>query len=258
MDSCLHRNMVKQPTYLLLFASLVFGLVVAGPFEGRKPVSENDLTNAIASITDKNKPLTYSLRGWVNAKGLVRMEKGHEDEPKGLACSSFASAVLHRIQQGSFKGISTKIHTTFGGEKLASHYKLGSPVDLKAVKVTPPESRTRVKLDDFRSKYSVKQDRSNRANRKSLAGVYLFELTREGVPNKDGVGVHRAHVGFLVISEAKVRQIHFSALRHYKGYADDTAFFEKFVDESCYNTKKPKYGKERPLIRLWRVSTEVK
>jgi len=197
------------------------------------PITVVDLDAAIAKITDGQK-LGYDLRGYVNSVGkLVRRDGEEVVSCAGLSCSPFASAVLHFVQNGSFKGISYTVHQGFGGQPIAEFYKL-------------QQTKSEAVSEFFKSMKKPEE-------RRTLAGVYLFELNGQELL-KDGKTKDHAHVGFLAISEEKVRQVHFSGKKKYQGLANDDQF-EEFVEGSLY---KDADAKKPTTLTLWRVTKRTK
>ena len=189
----------------------------------RLPATEKELDASIKVVTG-GKALPYDLDGYIHKDGSLKSKKDKKDEEKGLACSPFASAVLHHLQHGDFKAIDNKVHQQFGGEPLAKHYQLASKVPLEST-------------EDFKKRLA--------GATRPADGVYLFEIRGEYTKTSDGKKVPQAHVGFLVISKDDVRQVHFSGLKKYGGMADDKDFFG-FVDASQY--------KQDAKVQLWLVT----
>jgi hypothetical protein len=236
MQTILKLALILLPA--LLTHDALVGQDPGGKDKAREYFTETDLDLAIDSITggkDAKQKLGYDGKyGYVNADGkVVTKEKGKEVEFQALGCSAFASAVVHRLQKGSFQGISTKVHQEFGGKPLARHYGL--------------EQARSTTATEFLA------DMADKSKRKAAAGVYLFELDGEALL-EGGKTEPRAHVGFLLIAETKVRQVHFSGLKKYQGLADDERFHE-FVEGSLYKDAK---GKKATTLTLWKLPKPTK
>ena len=121
---------------------------------------------------------------------------------------------MHILSRGSLTGFKQSSANGYGGE-VAAFYGLD--------------------LSHSLTSESVAKQLGDAAWRKKNAGVYYFDV-RKG---KAG------HVGFLVIREGDVRQVHFSGLKAFNGLADNTDFLDTFLKASKY--------KKEAKITLYKV-----
>jgi uncharacterized protein YraI len=141
--------------------------------------------------------VTGDLRGWaashyVECKQTFHPKyKGKDRKDIGLACSSFATAVLARVRGQAFHG---SLHTKYG-DQIAAHHELKAETTVSVASIV--ESR-QLNVPD---------------------GVYFFDARRETA----------GHVGFLVVAAKAVeKQYHFSTTTD--GLCDPAGFWSWLKD----------------------------